>query len=168
MAINKKADTSNISGDINIGFNPNKQKFTINGDLSKVIELDPSDIGIVRRLADAVPKLSDAAEQWESIDEVAQKVTDSDSMEDAVSSSVELSNKLNSLEKSVRKIVDDIFDSPVADTILGNTSVFSPVNGFYKYEHIINNLIKCYETRIQDEAPKFNSKKIHKYTNRYK
>ena len=71
------------------------------------------------------------------------------------------------METEIRSIIDNVFDAEIADKLLGNSSAFSPVNGKFKYEHIIECMLKCYEQQIQDEAPKFNARKVQKYTNKY-
>lgn len=161
MAIRKKP------ANIDIGFNVNKQRYTVGGDLDKVIELDTSDLNIVNRLSKAVPELNKLTDKWEKANESAEALSTAEDADSALKHSKEFSDNMDAMEKAVRQILDDIFDSPVADTILGNTSAFSPVNGYYKFEHIINSLVKCYEQNIQDEAPKFNARKVEKYINKW-
>ena len=71
------------------------------------------------------------------------------------------------LEKDVRELIDYVFDAEIADALLGNSSSFSPVNGYFKYEHIITAMLNCFEQNVKDEAPKFNKRNVQKHTNKY-
>ena len=44
-----------------------RQKYTINGDETKFIMLNPGDMGVVARLGDAIPVLNGFAEQYDDL-----------------------------------------------------------------------------------------------------
>lgn len=169
MAITKKPkeeDNNVFAGNLDLGFT-NKKKFTVGGDPNRVIEFDPSDVGVANRLARSLKKLQGLADDWEALNKANDGIANSEEDGDIIKSSEEFSERYDKLEKEVRDIIDEVFDSKIADTLLENTSVFSPVNGKFKYEHVIEAMLKCYEQQIQDEAPKFRARNMGKYSGKY-
>lgn len=144
----------------NINFNFNKKKkFTIDGDENKVIELDTSDVGIVTRLNDSMTKINELEKKQERLTELSSQNDDT--------AALDFTQLFSEVEREMRDIIDYIFDSSVADTILGKSSVFSPVNGKYKFEQIIDVLLGLYETDIKKETSKINTEHINKHTAKY-
>ena len=169
MAVNKiKTNNSNeLAGNIDLGYSTKKKRFSVGGDVNNVVELDTSDLGVANRLSRSMKDFKDIENKWNALNESADTIINTDDLDAAMTSTEDFSNQFEELEKQVRKIIDEVFDSDVADKCLGNSSAFSPVNGYFKYEHIITALLNCYEQQIKDEAPKFNARKINKYTNKY-
>lgn len=166
MSVNNKNLSNNVDGNIDLGFSTNKKRFSVGGDTSKIIEFDPSDIGVANRLAKSMSKFKELENQWAALNESADKISEN-SNEINIDDTEDFSKKFDKLEKSIKEIIDYVFDGDVADKLMGNSSAFSPVNGLFKYEHIINAMIKCYEKNIQDETPKFNARKVNTYTHKY-
>lgn len=160
MAINNKKPTaSNLDGNIDLGYSTNKKRFSVNGNPDLIIEFNPSDLGMATRFQKTLPKIKELDKEWRNLIEIKDEET-----EDGGSVFVE---KFDEIEKGIRDAVDYIFDGDIADKLFGNASAFSPENGFFKYEHVITGLVKCYEQTIQDEVPKFNKRDITNYTHKY-
>lgn len=169
MAVKKNLSqgvNKDIDGNIDLGFSINKKRFSVGGDTSKIIEFDPSDIGVANRLSKSMNKFKDLENQWTKLNESAIKLSDNPDNLD-IKDTENFSEKFDVLENSIKEIINYVFDSDVADKLLGNSSAFSPVDGFFKYEHIITAMLNCYEQNIKDEAPKFNSRKVNTYTHKY-
>lgn len=168
MAV-KKAVPQGFDGNLDLGYSVKKKRFSVGGDPNLVVEFDPTDLGVANRLSKAIPQFNELNAKWDKLNSVAESVQDMDDTQEteAISTMDDFSKQFDDIEQSVRKIIDEVFDAEVADKLLGNSSSFSPVNGFFKYEHIITALLNCYEKHIQDEAPKFNSRKTQKYTHKY-
>lgn len=143
---------------INFGFD-NKKRFTIDGDENKVIELDTSDVGIVTRLSDSMEKIKELEKKQEKLMELSAQENDT--------AALDFTTLFAEVEGDMRGIIDYVFDSPVTDTILGKSSVFSPVNGKYKFEQILDVLLDLYETDIKKETSKINTAHIKKHTAKY-
>lgn len=142
---------------INFGFDT-KKSFTIDGDENRVIYLDTADVGIVKRFNDSISQINELEKKWEKLTDMS---TDNEG------DYVDFTTLFAEVERDIRDIIDRIFDSPVSDTILGNSSAFSPVGGNYKFEQIINTLIGLYEADIKNEADKINKAHISKHTAKY-
>lgn len=153
----------------NITFNvETREKFFIDGDENKVIELDVNDVNLVNRLTDAIPKMQELDKRWTALNEAANAIKNGEDVEENLEEVTKFSSTFKSIETEIRNILDDAFDSPgMSDTILGATSAFSPVNGKFKYEQIIDVLVGLYETNIKKEAEKFNRTKVKKKTAKY-
>lgn len=148
-----------------------RKRFTIDGDLNRVIELDVHDLALITRLSDSIHKMDALKEEWEKLDKMAVEGTksDTDEVDDALLRSIDdFSNQFNSVESQMREVVDFIFDSEgLCETVLGGSSIFSPANGKYKYEQIIDVLTGLYEDTIEKEAKKINTRKIETRTSKY-
>ena len=163
MAINsKKINTENLSGNIDLGFSINKKRFSVNGDTNKIIEFNPSDLGMPSRLAKALPKFNDLDEKWKKLNLNKDNLDDSDT-DSQIKNLNDFSKQFDEIEQEIRDIIDYVFDGDVADKLLGNSSAFTLEDGFFRYERIITGMVKCYEQNIQDEAPKFNKRKVSQY-----
>ena len=87
-------------------------------------------------------------------------------MEDEATS--KLSEALHDADTKMRSLLDYIFDSNVSELCAPHGSMFDPVNGKLRFEHIIDTLAPLYETDISTEMSKVTanvSKHTAKYTN---
>ena len=150
-----------FDGDIDLSV-IRKKRFRIDGDNNKWIELNVSDMNILSRLTEAYPKLEKLQTKATKISEDI--AGDSDDLDE-----VKLGKDLKSIDKDMRKIIDDIFDSNVSEVCAGNGSMFDTFGGVCRYEHIIDALIPLYENNISSEAEavKAISKNIEKHTDKY-
>lgn len=141
-----------------------RTKIRINGDNSKVLELNLSDIGIITRLNDAYPKLNDLQAE---VTKVASAEISDDDME-ALSI---IGEQFKVIDQKMRDIVDKIFDFPVCDICCDGGSMYDPVAGQYRFEYIIENLSKLYGDTINAEYKRMkNRMETHtaKYTKKKK
>lgn len=146
-----------------------RKRFTIDGDLNKVIELDVNDLNLVTRLSDSIKKMDSLKSEWEKLEHIADNTTTEGEDEEALLRGVDdFSNQFSLIESQMRGIIDFIFDSEgLSDTILGASSIFSPAGGKYKYEQIIDVLTGLYENAIEKEAKKINARKVEVRTSKY-
>jgi hypothetical protein len=126
-----------------------RQRFRLNGDPKSIIELNISDIGIVNRLETGVAKLT---EEMSAIS----KLDDDENLIDA----------LKQADKSMREYVDYIFDSPVSEVCAKYGTMYDPFNGKFRWEHIVESLLKLYENNISEEYKKIRTR-INKHTEKY-
>lgn len=127
-----------------------KTKFRINGRNDCIIELNLSDLGITVRLEKGLKKLQEEMSNISSI-------PDDDE---------QLSEKLLEADKHMRDYIDFIFDSPVSDILVKSGTMYDPINGEFRYEHIIDGLTKLYTDNINREYKKINMR-IKKHTDKY-
>ena len=137
-----------------------RRKFRINGDNSKLVELNPSDLSIITRIDTAEKKLKGCIESL-------QKLADAPSETDEEIKA--LGNQFSKVDDEMRKLVDYIFQSNVSEVCVpkGQGSMYDPFDGKYRYEHIIEALLNFYQGNIQNEYKKMRTtvaKKTSKYT----
>ena len=128
-----------------------KEKFTINNDPNRVIELDLSDTNVVVRLNEIYPKLVELAQNV-SINE------DSD-ME-------EVAHFLKNTDLQMREYIDNIFDSKVCDACVPNGNMFDVKNGFFRFEIILEKLLALYNQNLDKELNKV-KERVSKHTQKY-
>lgn len=135
-----------------------KKRFRIDGDDSRIIELNTSDINVVGRLNEAYKKLIDMANNASTIlDDI-----DTDS-QDGIDKMV---STLRDIDVDMRKLIDYIFDSKISDICAPDGSMYDPFNGQFRFEHIIETLSGLYENNFDTEFKKM-STNVRKHTDKY-
>lgn len=137
----------------------NKKKFSINGDPDKIIELDVSDLNILSRLKEQYPVLEKLGDK---VAKLGQK-TDGLSNEELISVAAD---GLAEIDADMRNCIDVIFDYPVSKVCVPTGSMYDPINGKFRYEHLIDTLVKLYDQNLSLEVKKLQNK-VAKHTNKY-
>lgn len=141
-----------------------KKKFRINGDDSKMLELNTSDMAIISRIDEAYPKLEKL--QKDAITAFADTDT-TENEENGTNAIKEFSDTLTKIDSNMRELVDYIFDSNVSEICADAGSMYDPLGGKFRYEHIIETLVKLYQDEISNEFNAFKNRvnnKASKYT----
>ena len=160
----KQLTTTNNIVDISLDV-IRKKRFRIDGDDSRILELNTSDLNILARLKEAYPKLTDLAERaFKNLPDVDSQAEDYDFMTDAATANV--IDTLKNADKEMRELVDYIFDSNVSELCAPSGSMYDPINGKFRFEHIIDTIAVLYETTVSDEITKV-SKRVKKHTDKY-
>lgn len=135
------------------------RKFRINGDNSKIIELNPSDLSIISRIEETTTRLNKCVEEVKNL---ADSPTDTDEELYA------LGKQFSKVDDKMRECVDYIFQSNVSEVCIpkGKGSMYDPFKGRYRFEHIIEALLTFYEANIQKEYKKMQSN-INSRTSKY-
>lgn len=127
----------------------------VNGDNTKILRLNLTDMGVMGRLQDAYPKLDELVEE---VKKVANDEKASD--EDVV-------KMFKIIDLKMREIVDSIFDFPVSDICCDGGSMYDPIGGQLRFEYIIDRISKLYQNSLNEEFKRMQAKvKTHtaKYT----
>ena len=142
-----------------------KKRFRIDHDDSRVIELNTSDLGILSRLRETYPKLIELANTaFKDVPEVDSQAEDYDFATDTATTS--MIDALENADKKMRELIDYIFDSDVSDICVPSGSMYDPINGAFRFEHIIDKLSALYETNISAEMSSI-SQRVKKHTDKY-
>ncbi len=141
-----------------------KQRFRINKDNSKILELNTRDMGIAHRLSVTYPELNNL------MDEVADKFSKLPENSDEVSDEEfdKLAKTVKKIDDVMREKLDYIFDAPVSEVCGDGGSMWDPIDGAFRYEHIIDKLASLYENNLSREFSKMRRRvesKTSKYTN---
>lgn len=136
-----------------------KKKFRINGDNTKILELNVSDMGIVSRLDETYTKLMDLQDKVASLAEINEEANDREILSSTA-------KKLTEIDEEMRNLLDYIFQSNVSEICGSEGSMYDPIEGTFRYEHIISTLVKLYENNLNAEFAKM-KKNISKHTAKY-
>lgn len=134
-----------------------RQRFSINNDPNRAVFLNISDAGIVARVKEGYPKL------MAIVDKVQKAMSNDDDSDEA------LDNLVKSLEvadKEMRELMDEIFDSKVSDACAPDGTMYDLFNGRFRFEIILESLVKLYTTNMDNEIDAL-KKKAEKYTKKY-
>jgi len=138
-------ETQVDDGIVDVDLSPLKKKrFRINGDNSKILELNPTDMGIAIRLSEAYPQLN------KLMDDVSEKISTIGEGEDE-DTFMRLSEVLKDIDQQMREKIDYIFDANVSEICASEGSMWDPIEGQFRYEHIIEKLSALYETNLNKE-----------------
>lgn len=148
---------TSFDGDIDLSMT-RKKRFRIDGDNNRYLELNTSDMTIINRLDNLYPKLQKLSQ------DAAVKQLDKEEADEK--SITRISNALAKIDKQMRSIIDEIFDSNVSEMCAPSGSMFDPFNGTFRFEHIIDVITKLYENNLNSEFKKM-SAKMKKRTSKY-
>lgn len=140
-----------------------KERFRINGDNSKILELNTSDANIITRLEKGYTELSRLAAEVQKMDFGEGESTDQEFKK--------LSKNLKTIDDKMREQIDYIFDSNVSEVCAGNASMIDPINGKFRWEHIIEAIGNLYADSFNSEFAKMKAKignRTKKYTGKKK
>ena len=142
-----------------------KKRFRVDGDDNRILELNTSDLGILPRLRESYPKLVSLAENaFKDLPEIQSTSEDYDFVTDEATT--ELVEALKKADADMRDLVDYIFDSNVSEICAPSGSMYDPIGGQFRFEHIIGTLGTLYETDIAAEM-KQATKRVKKHTAKY-
>lgn len=159
MATKRKYD-----GELDLSLSKRK-RFRIDGDDFRVLELNTSDLNLITRLRSAYPQLKDIAQNaFKDLPDAVIEDENYDFMEDEATS--KLSEALQDADTKMRSLLDYIFDSNVSELCAPHGSMFDPINGKLRFEHIIDTLAPLYETDISTEMNKVTAN-VSKHTAKY-
>lgn len=145
-----------------------KKSFRIDGDNSRIIYLDVSDMNILVRLEEVYPEIQKLA--VEASNKVAEQKEAGEDEEDN-SLFGDAPAILKEIDAQMREKLNYIFASDVADICEPTGNMYDPVNGEFRFEHIIDVLTGLYANNLTAEFKKMQERvKKHtaKYTNRRK
>ena len=134
-----------------------KQRIRVNGDDSKIIEINFSDVGVIDRLRQVYEQLTHLANEYH-LDKEEASTEDED--EDKII------YQLKQIDSKMRELVDFAFNANVSDICAEDGTMADPINGQFRFEYIIEKFLELYDTNFTAEFKKM-SAKISKHTNKY-
>lgn len=143
-----------------------RTKVWVNGDCTKILELNLTDLGIMGRAQDAIVKLDEL--QAEANKLASAEVPDSFETKEDERKFSETVKLFRDIDKKMRVIVNGIFDFNVCDVCCDGGSMYDPIGGKYRYEYIIEKLMNLYgqswerETKIAKDRMKSHTAKYTK------
>ena len=136
-----------------------KKRIRVDGDDNRILELNTSDINILSRLRDGYPKLNALSSKLATIKDI----DESDDIQENIAATA---NFIDEIDTEMRKILDFIFDANVSELCAPSGSMYDMFNGQYRFEIIIEALLKLYEDNINAEYKKM-AKRVQKHTDKY-
>lgn len=135
------------------------KEYKINGDENRVIRFNPSDFSIIERINTA----------YEEINKATDIDTDIELKPDGkpVSELEKVAEIVSSINTTIKKQIDYIFNSPVSDAVFGNQSPLSMVKGMPLYERFLNAVVPIIRQEVAKEQ-EASRKRIEKYTKQVK
>lgn len=145
-----------------------KKRVRINGDQNRILRINPSDMGIAKRLGEVYNKLNELTEKAANMADVD---TSSDDIDKQLDSVKEFGAKLDAIDKEMRELMDYLFDTNVSEVCAPDGTMYDICDGMFRYEHIIEKVATLYENNFESEFKKMKSrvnKRTAKYTGKKK
>lgn len=141
-----------------------KKRFRIDGNNDRILELNTSDLSVITRLESSYDRLKKLGSEANSLSVDKDLSDDEDIMTDEKFSN--LAKSFTKIDKEMRDIIDYVFDSNVSEVCAPSGSMFDPINGEFRYEHIINKILTLYDANFTKEFEQI-KKRVGKHTNKY-
>lgn len=151
--------------DVDLGF-VERKRFRINGDYSRMLELNVSDMNIFSRMKTGYPKLKTLVKEAQ---EKVQSIPDD--LEDTEATLGAMADCLEDIDKKMRDLIDYIFDSNVSEICAPSGNMYDPVGGEWRFERIIDKISTLYANGLHAEFNKMKNRvetKTGKYTKKKK
>lgn len=138
-----------------------KQRFTVDGDMNRIISLDTSDMNIIVRLEETYPKM------WAKAKEAVERMAATDIKGSDSSALSDLAKVLKSVDAQMREELDYVFDSGVSDICVPKGNMYDPIDdGGFRFEHVIEVLTTLYADSLSANFKKMRDK-VNKRTAKY-
>lgn len=145
----------------NLNFNDGYQTIAINGDESRVLRINPTDINLINRLSSFEGELAKLRDNFKNIDTKRLDAIKASPTFEAIS---DLGKDLTSLDNAVRELIDNIIGEGTCEIVFGKSSVLSPGgNG----KPVCVNFVEALSNYIAEEFKK-HSEKANKIIAEYK
>lgn len=141
-----------------------RTKIWVNGDCTKVLELNLTDLGIMGRAKDAMKELDELQAEANAL--VSAEVPDNLETEEDNKKFDEVIETFRNIDNKMRKIVNGIFDFDVCDICCDGGSMYDPIGGQYRYEYIIDRIMALYGDSWEKET-KLSKDRMKSHTAKY-
>lgn len=157
MPLPKETAPDIIDGELDLS-EIRKKRFRINGDNSKILELNVSDMNTLVRLKEDYPKLLN----------LANKVTDirEGEVEDTEAELDRMADIISEIDTEMRGLVDHIFNANVSEVCVSNGSMYDLFNGKFTFECIIEKIGALYGANLTKEIKAVKAR-VQKHTSKY-
>lgn len=139
-----------------------KKRFRIDGDDNKILELNTSDLGVISRLDENYPKLKALEQKILTVTTEIDNVSEDDDGAELKS----VATKFKDIDNEMRNVLDSIFNAPVSKLCGADGSMYDPIDGRLRYEHIIDRIMPLYEQNFVSETRKIRER-VNKATQKY-
>lgn len=116
-----------------------------------VIEIDPADVGIVKRAEDAKQRIMAQIDVMKGIDPKAKDFAD----------------KVAGIDKEIKAALNDMFAYDVSSVVFGDTHALSTHNGVTLIERFLDAVTPVIEKNFDKESAAM-TKRMSQYTNQYR
>lgn len=125
----------------------------------RTLMLNTSDLLFVKRLNEIYPKLQKSAEEAMS----KLDIDENKSTEEILANASEV---LTTIDADMRNAMDSLFDTNVSEVCAPYGSMYDPINGEFRFEHITRALSTLFENNLDAEIKK-TMDKLNKHTGKY-
>ena len=135
------------------------KKIRFDGDNTRIVYINLSDLGVSARLEEMLPRLNkSAAKACDKLSEV-----DGSDEGEAISKTNEV---LKEIDAEMRELINYVFDCDIDKAVAPSGTMYDLFNGKFRFEHVIDIITKLYENNLNAEYKKLNAR-LNKHTGKY-
>ena len=135
-----------------------KKRYTIDGDESRILEFDATDLGLLVRIEEVEPAILDAVNKFGE----AQADADYENNETIK----EMAKRLKELDLFIRERLDYLFDTNFSEVCAPHGTMLDPVNGEMRFTYLLDTFANVYGEELSKALKKRNDT-MKKYTKKY-
>ena len=149
---------------VKLGFDDGYRNIQLGDDPGRVIRLNPTDTGFIKRFAELGDKAKEISERYGDIDlDSISELKDIDPASPDYEKLMKAADNILKIDKALRELIDAAFGQPVSDTVFGDTWCMSPVHGEPLYEHFLTVIGEYIASEVGKQS-ELSAEKIGKYT----
>lgn len=147
--------------DIDLSFT-SKKCIRFDNDDNRVVYINTSDMTLFSRLSKVYPKLIECANQVATVTKGIDTTAEDNIIEDIGL----IGDRLITIDKNMRDLIDEIFDAPVSKAAAPDGSMYDLFDGKFRFEYIITAMIGQYDNDLTAEFSKL-KKQFNKNVSKY-
>ena len=157
MAKRKTVENNEIANiDLSI---TQKQRFSIDGDKNRVLEINIQDMNMPSRFYEVQEEMEQITKEW------AEKVESwSDDADDETNK--QIAKEIKELDTLLRQKLDYVFDANMSEVTAPYGSMFDFIHGKFRYAYILDVIASLYEETIKKET-QLMLQNMEKHTSKY-
>ena len=135
-----------------------KKRYTIDGDENRVLEFDPTDLGLLVRIEEVEPAILDAVSKFGEAQADA-NYEDNETIK-------EMAKRLKELDLFIRERLDYLFDTNFSEVCAPHGTMLDPVNGEMRFTYLLDVFATLYGEELSKALKKRNDT-MKKHTKKY-
>lgn len=149
---------------VRLDFDDGFKNIQLGDDPQRVIRLNPTDTGFIKRFAALGDKAKEISERYGDIDlDSISELRELDTSSPDYDKLKTAAENIGRLDKALRELIDAAFGQPICDTVFGDTWCMSPVHGEPLYEHFLTVIGEYIASEVGKQS-ELSAEKIGKYT----
>lgn len=140
-----------------------KRRIRIDGDDSRILTINLSDLNVMSRVQEVYPKMMEMAQKASYEQVTGELGEDEENQEEQIE---KLTKMLDEIDSDMRGFTDYIFNADVCSVAAPEGTMYDLFNGKFRFEIIIETLLSLYTDNVNLEFRNL-AARVNKHTHKY-